>query len=157
MNADLERVRQCVLRAKRTLDLFSVDYDSGQWEGPVGDAEHDGAKEALDAALAILDRMQAPAAGQEPVASPPTTALTKPQLEELHRLATGPQWMFGSSRARAQNALAARGMAIFVDVHGKTSTRVLAHHCLITEDGLAYLCALRTLDIAPAPPTPTRG
>jgi len=68
--------------------------------------------------------------------------LTKPQLEELRRLAREPQPTYGSSRVRVQNNLVAKDLAAYIDENGKPNTYErswVPDRCVITTKGRAVL------------------
>lgn len=65
---------------------------------------------------------------------PRDVKLTKPQREELERLARERQNTFGKGRARVQNTLKRLGLAIFL--HGDADS---CDECMITPAGRALL------------------
>lgn len=72
-----------------------------------------------------------------------TSPLTKPQLEELKRVAKQPQPTFGSSRVRVQNALFNKGFVKYMDAGGRSvSASDFADTCEISEAGRLALIAM---------------
>ena len=63
------------------------------------------------------------------------TRLTQPQFDELDRQEDEPQPCYGAARTRVQNALVARGLSVYLDDDGETTTSEFAAQCLITEAG----------------------
>ena len=71
--------------------------------------------------------------------------LTKPQREELQRIAKEPQNTYGSHRARVQNSLSRLRLVTYTNADGTPSKyRECSDRCAITDAGLAALASHRT-------------